>query len=327
LNTSDCNVGTALTSSSLDNHSSAAPEMMVLHGEGGDAGVSREAAAEVERAAFVAGIAALAGVVLTSAFGFVYLEWQLKLHAQDPLFVQLHQMNSFGAAVSLIIHCSHHWSNESPRLFGAQKAVAATAIAASSSAAAAAREIVGGLEGPAQWMETNISLGFLSLTGNATSLEFANRVAPSASPKQSLPAAMMTAVVPSGAYAMMEGPPVGQIVVLLACIVARGVLSGKVLKQLDSLAKGLIDVTAIVLCTCLQIALDRKAANGTVLGIQFLMLLSIVTYIMARDSSLPRGGHALPHRVWPEKPATTAVLELPAAPSATSVRRQAPKVL
>merc|ERR1719215_508782 len=138
---------------------------------------------------------------------------------------------------------------------------------------------------------------------------------------------MLVADAPAGMHTAMESSPWGQIMVLLACIVARGVLSGKVLKQLDSLAKGLIDVTAIVLCTCLQLAFDMQAANGTVLGMQLLMLLSIVSYIMARESAPPRGGHVLPHRVWPEQLPTSAVLELTATPAAASVRRQAPKVL
>merc|ERR1719433_2017343 len=49
--------------------------------------------------------------------------------------------------------------------------------------------------------------------------------------------------------------PLG-IAVLLSCIVARGVLGSSVLKNLDSIAKGLIDVTAIVLCTVIQIGVE-----------------------------------------------------------------------
>jgi len=68
--------------------------------------------------------------------------------------------------------------------------------------------------------------------------------------------------------------------------VARGVLSGSVLKELDSIAKGLIDVTAIVLCTVVQIGVEgSESADGTVLGIQLLLLLSIVSYVVARASS------------------------------------------
>uniref|UniRef100_A0A7S2J1I5 Uncharacterized protein n=1 Tax=Alexandrium andersonii TaxID=327968 RepID=A0A7S2J1I5_9DINO len=74
-----------------------------------------------------------------------------------------------------------------------------------------------------------------------------------------------------------------QIATLWSCIVARGVLSGSVLKQLDSIAKGLIDVTAIVLCTVIQIGVEgSESADGTVLGIQLLLLLSIVSYVVAR---------------------------------------------
>merc|ERR1712137_324619 len=71
-----------------------------------------------------------------------------------------------------------------------------------------------------------------------------------------------------------------QRIMLLFCIVSRGVLSGSVLKRLDAITKGLIDVTAIVLCTALQITIDTSKADGTALGIQGLMLLSILSYVL-----------------------------------------------
>merc|ERR1712113_1292267 len=77
-----------------------------------------------------------------------------------------------------------------------------------------------------------------------------------------------------------------QIGITWTIIITRGVLGGSILKQLDSIAKGLIDVTAIVLCTAIQIMLDgSESADGTVIGIQSLMLLSIVSFIIARSSS------------------------------------------
>lgn len=179
-----------------------------------------------EEAQFVAGIFALFGVVVTSAFGFLYLEWQLKLHAQDPIFVQLHQMNSFGAAASLLIHLGRQNELTTPS--------------------------------PQQ-------LAALSALGDASSRAREN-------------ATLAVLVDGAAGQAVSEGPGYMQIGILLSCIIARGVLSGTVLKQLDSIAKGLIDVTAIVVCTGLQILIDPSTANGTVLGTQLLMLMSIISY-------------------------------------------------
>mmetsp|Transcript_90224 Transcript_90224/g.291711 ORF Transcript_90224/g.291711 Transcript_90224/m.291711 type:complete len:432 (+) Transcript_90224:96-1391(+) len=180
-----------------------------------------------EHAAFVAGIFALVGVVLTSAFGFVYLEWQLKLHASDPLFVQLHHMNSFGALAALLIHLNHHHDEALPGVSVAQSDAALAGIVNASFA-----------------------------------------MAPTAA-----------SVMPEE---VQEGTSFLEVAILLSCIIGRGVLSGSVLKQLDTIAKGLIDVTAIVLCTCLQIWIDPASANGTSVGLQFLMLLSIVSFQQAR---------------------------------------------
>mmetsp|Transcript_88747 Transcript_88747/g.275665 ORF Transcript_88747/g.275665 Transcript_88747/m.275665 type:complete len:167 (-) Transcript_88747:47-547(-) len=109
-----------------------------------------------------------------------------------------------------------------------------------------------------------------------------------------------------------------QAAVLLSCIVARGVLAGSVLKQLDAIAKGLIDVTAIVLCTAIQIIVEGTSLDGTEIGIQVLMLLSIVGFIIAR-SSTPQGSQALKSHDRP------VALEL--RDTVRPVSRHSPKVL
>lgn len=48
-----------------------------------------------------------------------------------------------------------------------------------------------------------------------------------------------------------------RVVLSVSCVVARGALNGSVLKKLDALTKGLIDVTAIVLCTLIQVLAAR----------------------------------------------------------------------
>jgi len=192
--------------------------------------------------AFFWGICALIGVVFSSAFGFIYLEWQLKLHAQDPLYVQLHQLNFFGATVSLIVHVIHRSTLEAGTAHSVQQAAALSAVVANGA---------GGLNAT------------LATIGNNT-----------------IEAATMLA-------APEEAPGISlfERLILLSCIVARGALSGSVLKRLDAIAKGLIDVTAIVLCTGLQIMLDATKADGTILGIQGLMLMAILNYTVARSSN------------------------------------------
>mmetsp|Transcript_7407 Transcript_7407/g.16930 ORF Transcript_7407/g.16930 Transcript_7407/m.16930 type:complete len:437 (+) Transcript_7407:85-1395(+) len=231
-----------------------------------------ETAVAAERAEFVSGILALAGVVLTSAFGFIYLEWQLKANAQDPLFIQLHQMNSFGAAAALVIHMGHNSGALDASQASARQGLSAS-LAVNSSAS-------------------------LQTAGNATA------GAASAHLIAEEPASEMYAV---------------RIGLLLACIVARGVLAGSVLKQLDAIAKGLIDVTAIVLCTVIQIGVQGpESANGTALGIQLLMLLSILSYSVARS---PSPGMVQAPKAY-DKP---AMLELPSV--TLPGPRRSPKVL
>lgn len=243
-------------------------------------------AAAAKREELLGAVAALVGVVFTSAMGFIYLEWQLKSHAQDPLFVQLHQMNSFGAAVSLAIHLGEG-AGEGPleagalgEAAGAQLHVAAAAVAAAQAAAA------GALAGPARpgaaWGNASV------LARNATSA--ALRAAAAAAAPAAEAVAGAAAAAGRGASAGPAGPPFA---ILLSCIVFRGVLGGSVLKQLDSVAKGLIDITAIIVCTGLQFSIDGNIPDGTIIGIEALMLLSIMSYIVARSSGasvMPLGG-------------------------------------
>lgn len=191
--------------------------------------------------------AALVGVVLTSAFGFIYFEWQLKASSQDPLFVQLHQMNSFGAVVSVLIYVGQNsgalgFSDEDVTL--ASHSVLMSASASGSS--------------PNSTSENGSDYGAAIVTPGDVSVLLAESDA--------------------------RRSTLLRLTVLLLCIVARGVLTGCVLKQLDSIAKGLIDVTAIVLCTVMQIATDGAPADGTMIGIQLLLLLSVVSFIVSRSS-------------------------------------------
>lgn len=205
--------------------------------------VAEAAANAAERSEFVSGMLALVGVVLSSAFGFIYLEWQLKSHAQDPLFIQLHQMNSFGAAASLIIHMAHTTD--------------AAGTAEDMSPAALA-----------------VVLTNSSRNGTAGVATAAARAVATAAARHKVRGSRFS---PGWIW---------QIATLWSCIVARGILGGSILKQLDSIAKGLIDVTAIVLCTVIQIGMEgSESADGTVLGIQLMLLLSIVSYVVARASS------------------------------------------
>jgi hypothetical protein len=198
-------------------------------------GLADDHLAVARQADFFKGVMALLGVVLSSAFGFLYLEWQLKLHAQDPLFVQLHHMNSFAAAVSLVIHFRNATLGSFPT--AGEVAVANAGFAANLSS------LTGGLN-------TSVATG--SFTDGIPQVDEDTSIL-------SLPT-----------------------FTLVACILTRGFLSGSVLKQLDAIAKGLIDVTAIVLCTGLQVSFGGLAIDRTAIGIQGLMLLSIISYIIAR---------------------------------------------
>jgi len=222
------------------------PEMMAAIGNStalradpasrGVATAARVAAQAASRSEFISAIFALVGVVFASAFAFIYLEWQLKTHVQDPLFVQLHQMNSFGAVVSLLIHIGHATQAASGPTQGMEAAAA---------------------------MAAGVVENGSSFAPNATGLVL-QTLAMDAQPT--------------------EGSPLPMFVMLICCVISRGVLSGSVLKNLDSIAKGLIDVTAIVVCTGIQFTLAPESADGTVVGIQTLMLLSILSYIVARAS-------------------------------------------
>merc|ERR1712125_89250 len=175
----------------------------------------------IARASFIGGVVALFGVVLSSSFGFLYLEWQLKSHAQDPLFVQLHQMNSFAAAASFVIHFRHAAVSPTDGEVVAASAAAnvASSVAGNASVAAVVAHAAAGTEHPSStFLDRSTQHGF---------------------------------------------PTVG----LVACILARGFLSGSVLKQLDAIAKGLIDIAAIVICTVLQVCLGGAAIDSVAIGI------------------------------------------------------------
>lgn len=205
-------------------------------------------AAAASRAEFAGAILALSGVIVSSAFAFIYMEWQMKLHAQDHLFVQLHQMNSFGAMVSLVIHLGH-MTQSSSGAPGDQERGASAALAAGQLLSVNGEELAENATGAA----------LRGLAGAGAAIPI--------SPE------------------LQEGSALPQFLMLITVIISRGVLSATVLKNLDSIAKGLIDVTAIVVCTGIQFTMDPNSVDGTVIGIQTLMLLSISSYIVARSSA------------------------------------------
>mmetsp|Transcript_55587 Transcript_55587/g.119998 ORF Transcript_55587/g.119998 Transcript_55587/m.119998 type:complete len:409 (-) Transcript_55587:51-1277(-) len=182
----------------------------------------------------VEGFLALIGVILTSSFAVMYLEWQLKSSAQDTLYVQLHQMNFFGACATLLI------------FLGSRKPVP----------------------------DLNDLGGVSALQGNASGFESA---AIAVAEELSAAASKRLAEAPPMAYSSA--------IAIMTVIVARGIMSSLVLKRLDCIAKGLIDVTAIVVCTGIQIVIDGSVKSYTVIGIQVLMLLSVLNYILAQDNS------------------------------------------
>ncbi|CAL1128241.1 unnamed protein product [Cladocopium goreaui] len=134
----------------------------------------------------------MVGVIVTSAFGTLYLERQLK----DPLFVQLHQLNAAGLTGALMVAMRR--ANE-PDVSDAH---------------------------PGMELDSDV---------------------PTAAPDEESPYLLPLRVALS-----------------VSCVVARGALNGSVLKKLDALTKGLIDVTAIVLCTVIQV-LVRVSALGDAL--------------------------------------------------------------
>ncbi|CAE7198771.1 unnamed protein product [Symbiodinium sp. CCMP2592] len=174
-----------------------------------------EAQAETDHMTFVISFAAMIGVIVTSAFGTLYLERQLKSSKKDPLFIQLHQLNAVGltGAVLVAMQSMHKAPNAEEELSGA---------------------------------------------AGLPELEDISRAA---------------SLLPI------------RVVLSVGCVVARGVLNGSVLKQLDALTKGLIDVTAIVLCTLIQVLAQGRKTDATAMGLQMMMLLSVLGFVTGRQSS------------------------------------------
>jgi len=170
---------------------------------------------------FLVSFAAMIGVILTSAFGALYLEQQLKSHSKDALFIQLHQLNAFAVSGSLLV--------------AMRRSMEAPVDDASNSSA---------------------------LAPDAPAADSASAV-----------------LVPL------------RVLLSVSCVVARGSLNGTVLKRLDALTKGFIDVTAIVLCTVLQIFVNGRSADATAIGLQIMMLLSVLGFVTARQAPAtnPRG--------------------------------------
>ncbi|CAE7257998.1 unnamed protein product [Symbiodinium natans] len=171
---------------------------------------------ETDHMSFVISFAAMLGVIVTSAFGTLYLERQLKSSKKDPLFIQLHQLNAVGLTGALLVTMqSLHKVHSTPE-----------------------EEVLGG-----------------SMIPDLEDIS---------SPSKFLPL---------------------RVVLSVGCVVARGVLNGSVLKQLDALTKGLIDVTAIVLCTLIQVVAQGRQTDATAMGLQMLMLLSVLGFVTGRQTA------------------------------------------
>jgi len=174
---------------------------------------------EAEEVSFMLSFAAMVGVIVTSAFGTLYLERQLKASPKDPLFVQLHQLNAAGLTGALMVALRR--SNEAHL--------------------------------PPQ--------GVNELESDV----------PTAAPVE----------VVDSAYLPLR------VALSVSCVVARGALNGSVLKKLDALTKGLIDVTAIVLCTVIQVLAQGRPTDVTAMGLQMMMLLSVLGFVSARQVAPP----------------------------------------
>jgi len=79
-----------------------------------------DAQAETDHMTFVISFAAMIGVIVTSAFGTLYLERQLKSSKKDPLFIQLHQLNAVGltGAILVAMQSMHKAPNAEEELSG-----------------------------------------------------------------------------------------------------------------------------------------------------------------------------------------------------------------
>jgi len=188
-----------------------------------------ESEVETDHVSFFISFGAMLGVIVTSAFGTLYLERQLKAAPKDPLFIQLHQLNAVGLTGALCVT-------------------------------------------------------FQSLH-KAASETFS----------EDLDGAALTATPDLEASSHHHFLPL-RVVMSVSCVVARGVLNGSVLKQLDALTKGLIDVTAIVLCTLIQVLAQGRQTDATAMGLQMLMLLSVLGFVTGRQSSSPA---VVPGDDWP----------------------------
>lgn len=180
------------------------------------------------------GLVALAGVIVCSAFAFIFMEVRLKSEASESIFVQQHQLNVFGAAMSLCINLHRHLTVS-----------AGTALAQSASTV-----VAGNLTAAAADAATSISR-----------------------------------ISSEGGFFTGWGP---QTVLLWMLCICRGSLCSIVLKRLDSVTKGLIDVSSIVLCSGLQIVLDGIDVDPIVVAMQIVLLLSITQYLVAKAQAPPQ---------------------------------------
>lgn len=174
-----------------------------------------------EQVSFMLSFAAMVGVIVTSAFGTLYLERQLKASSKDPLFVQLHQLNAAGLTGALMV--SMRRANE-PDVSDAH---------------------------PGMELDSDV---------------------PTAAPVRDEESPYLLPL---------------RVALSVSCVVARGALNGSVLKKLDALTKGLIDVTAIVLCTVIQVLAQGRQTDVTAMGLQMMMLLSVLGFVSARQVAPP----------------------------------------
>eukprot|EP00929_Paragymnodinium_shiwhaense_P056772 TRINITY_DN28422_c0_g1_i1.p1 TRINITY_DN28422_c0_g1~~TRINITY_DN28422_c0_g1_i1.p1 ORF type:complete len:475 (-),score=128.51 TRINITY_DN28422_c0_g1_i1:50-1474(-) len=201
-------------------------------------------AAAEDEASLAASISALLGIIFLSAFAFVWMESRLKLNAHEPLHVQVHQLQFSGGFAALCIWLHRLLMREPDRE-------------------------------PEQSQLAHAAISALQPPGSSSS---SGPLGPAA---MLLPTTTPPGVTDDGEDAWTVDLRLCVLFVLLVC---RGILTVGVLKKLDSVTKGLIDVMSIVFCALLQIAVDGVEVDWAALGLQAVLLLSISQYFMAKAS-------------------------------------------
>jgi len=228
-------------------------------------------AAEME--GFRTAILALGGVIFLSAFGVFYLEGALKATAEDPVYIQVHQFNFFGCCCAMFAFLGKNVNSE---VHDVSKQVL---VAAANS--------------------TENSIAFLSVTAPAAAVG-------------SLSRRLDALLVADQPPVPVEGAGFSPfILVLWAITVLRGVLSSVILKNLDSVSKGLIDVTSIILCTTLEIVFEGRVIDPKMTCLQAMILLSIISYMTRHEPGKGTASSVDTHRDKDDKTKQDDMSKLP----------------